>query len=82
MADTPNLEQDKDQYKEKFRPTDTALEQEVDAALAGMSVEELYAFNKPQPVAPATTEGAARRPAPRAASRPGTRAHAAGGSSR
>jgi small subunit ribosomal protein S1 len=60
MADTPNLEQDKDQYKEKFRPTDTALEQEVDAALAGMSVEELYAFNKPQPVAPATTEGAAR----------------------
>ena len=53
MADTPNLEQDKDQYKEKFRPTDTALEQEVDAALAGMSVEELYAFNKPQPVAPA-----------------------------
>src|SRR5690242_20343603 len=60
MADTPNLEQDKDQYKEKFRPTDTALEQEVDAALAGMSVEELYAFDKPQPVAPAAEAGAAR----------------------
>ena len=47
MADAPNH----DQLKEKFRPSDAALDQEVDAALSGVSMEELYAFDKPQPAA-------------------------------
>src|SRR5205085_12192264 len=37
-----------DPYKQKFRPDQSALDQEVDAALAGMSLDELYAFNKPK----------------------------------
>lgn len=49
MAIDPNS----DEYREKFRPDQTALDQEVDAALGGMSVEELYAFDKPQPQQPA-----------------------------
>ncbi|HWP39309.1 MAG TPA: hypothetical protein VNL70_00190, partial [Tepidisphaeraceae bacterium] len=32
----------KDEYKQKFRPQDATLDQEVDAALAGVSLEELY----------------------------------------
>jgi small subunit ribosomal protein S1 len=46
-----NPEQSED-YKEKFRPQDTALDREVDAALAGLSIEDLYAFDKPQPQGP------------------------------
>jgi small subunit ribosomal protein S1 len=38
--------------KEKFRPEDSALDREVDAALGGMSVEDLYGFDKPIPAAP------------------------------
>jgi small subunit ribosomal protein S1 len=37
------------QYKEKFRPDDAALDREVDAALSGLSMDELYDFNKPTP---------------------------------
>jgi hypothetical protein len=37
-----------DDYKEKFRPDQTALDQEVETALAGVSMEELYGFDKPQ----------------------------------
>ncbi len=38
-----------DQFKEKYRPVDSALEKEVDAALGGVSMEALYAFDKPKP---------------------------------
>ncbi|WP_428940415.1 S1 RNA-binding domain-containing protein [Fontivita pretiosa] len=41
-----------DEYKQKFRPQDAKLEQEVDAALAGVSLEELYSTASPQPAAP------------------------------
>ncbi len=38
-----------DPYKQKFRSdADTALDREVEAALGGMSVEDLYDFDKPQ----------------------------------
>jgi small subunit ribosomal protein S1 len=37
MSNTP------DPYKEKFRPDDSALDKQIDAALAGMSIDELYA---------------------------------------
>lgn len=41
-----------DPYKQKFRTdADTALDQEVEAALEGMSIDDLYAFDKPQPSA-------------------------------
>ncbi len=34
---------DKDAYKEKFRPdADAALDREISAALAGVSLDELY----------------------------------------
>src|SRR3989442_14944130 len=49
-------EQQTDPYKEKFRPDDSALDQEIDAALGGMSIEALYDYNKPDP-------GAAQRAA-------------------
>jgi small subunit ribosomal protein S1 len=42
-----------DDYKQKFRPADTALEQEVADALAGVSLDDLYGFDKSQPSAPA-----------------------------
>src|SRR3954454_15352574 len=45
-------EQQTDPLKEKFRPQDAALEQEVDAALGGMSMEDLYGFDKPVPAIP------------------------------
>ena len=45
-------EQQTDPYKEKFRPDDTALDQEVDAALGGVSMEALYGFDKPVPATP------------------------------
>jgi hypothetical protein len=42
------------EYKEKFRPeADAALEKEVEAALADVAIEQLYAFDKPRPAAPA-----------------------------
>src|SRR5437016_5335464 len=42
-----------DEYKEKFRVgTDPNLEKEVEAALADVSVEQLYAFDKPRPTSP------------------------------
>ena len=37
-----------DDYKQKFRPDQTALDQEVDAALAGVSMDDLYGFDKPK----------------------------------
>lgn len=45
MANDPRS----DELKQKFRPDQTALDEEVDAALAGMSMDELYGFDKPQP---------------------------------
>lgn len=49
-----------DEFKQKFRPDQSALDQEVDAAMAGLSIEDLYAFDKPQPGAEAAagSEGA------------------------
>jgi len=44
------------QYKENFRPDDAALDQQVDAALADVSMDALYGFDKPQ-VSPANTTG-------------------------
>src|SRR5437868_5327068 len=49
-----------DQYKEKFRPEeDNAIDQQVSAALADVSLEHLYGFDQPKvaetqqpPVAP------------------------------
>ncbi|HEX8911554.1 MAG TPA: S1 RNA-binding domain-containing protein, partial [Humisphaera sp.] len=46
-----------DQLKEKFRPDESALDQEVDAALSGVAVDQLYGFDKPQPAAPAPAGG-------------------------
>ena len=46
MTEPINIET---QYKEKFRPDESALDQEVDAALGGLSMEELYRFDKPTP---------------------------------
>jgi small subunit ribosomal protein S1 len=43
-----------DPLKEKFRPDDAALEKEIDAALEGVSLDDLYGFDKP---APAQTGG-------------------------
>ena len=64
MADS----QQSDQYRQKFRPdADEALDKEVEAALADVSVEELYAFDKPQPAA----EGQARQAAEAGGSRRG-----------
>jgi small subunit ribosomal protein S1 len=39
----------KDEYKAKFRPEDAKLDREIDEALAGVSMDDLYGFNKPQP---------------------------------
>ncbi len=38
----------KDEYKAKFRPDDTKLDSEVEAALSGVPMEALYGFDKPQ----------------------------------
>src|SRR5438270_6115795 len=38
-----------EEYKQKFRPEDPSLDREVDAALGGLKIEELYAYDKPQP---------------------------------
>ena len=45
-------EQQTDPFKEKFRPEDSALDREVDAALGGMSMDDLYGFDKPVPAVP------------------------------
>ena len=37
-----------DELKQKFRPDQSALDAEVDAALADVSMDDLYGFNKPQ----------------------------------
>ena len=37
-----------DELKQKFRPDQTALDAEVDAALSGVSMDDLYAFDKPK----------------------------------
>src|SRR5436190_14509808 len=48
---------DKDQYKEKFRPdADSALDQELSAALGELSMEKLYGFDKPQAEKSESTE--------------------------
>jgi len=44
-----------EQYKEKFRPDDSALDQQVDAALADVSMDALYGFDKPQTSTPAAS---------------------------
>jgi small subunit ribosomal protein S1 len=38
-----------DPLKEKFRPEDAALEKELNDALAGVSLDDLYGFDKPAP---------------------------------
>jgi small subunit ribosomal protein S1 len=38
-----------DPYKQKFRPEDSRLDREVEDALAGVSLDDLYGFDKPQP---------------------------------
>ncbi len=38
-----------DEYREKFRPQDSKLDEEVDAALQGVSLEDLYGFDKSAP---------------------------------
>ena len=46
MADTPQ----EDQLKAKFRAqSDPSLDEELDAALAGVSDDQLYGFDKPKP---------------------------------
>ena len=42
-------EQQTDPLKEKFRPDDAALEKEVDAALNGVSIEDLLGFDNQGP---------------------------------
>ncbi|MDB5298162.1 MAG: ribosomal protein [Phycisphaerales bacterium] len=46
-----------DPYKAKFRPDQTAFDQEVEAALTGVAVDDLYGFDKPQPVSPQAADG-------------------------
>src|SRR2546423_1264141 len=48
-------EQQTDPLKEKFRPDDSALDKEVDAALSGMSIEDLLGFDNQGPGAAAPT---------------------------
>src|SRR4051812_23779708 len=44
MSNDPRSED----YKQKFRPDQSALDQEVDAALAGVSMDDLCGFDKPK----------------------------------
>src|SRR5689334_13945643 len=49
----------KDESKQKFRPDDDKLNKEIDDALSGVSLDDLYGFDKPQaPADPAGTKGA------------------------
>ena len=50
-----------EQYKEKYRPENTALDREIEAALAGVSLDELYATSGQGPEQPAPS-GAAPQP--------------------
>jgi small subunit ribosomal protein S1 len=45
-------EQQTDPLKEKFRPDDTDLDKEVNAALGGVSIDDLYGFGAPPPAVP------------------------------
>ncbi len=46
-----------DEYKKKFRPdTDAAIDREVDAALGGMSIDELMGTDAPQPAGASAAE--------------------------
>src|SRR5262245_36287834 len=38
----------KDEFKQKFRPDQTKLDAEIDAALDGVSLDALYGFDKPE----------------------------------
>jgi small subunit ribosomal protein S1 len=50
-----------DAYKDKFRPdADAKLDAQIDAALGGLSEDDLYGFNKPKPAEPATEKGSRR----------------------
>src|SRR5687768_16558112 len=49
-----------DIYKEKFRPDDSALDKQLDAALEGVSMDDLYAFDKPKAADP-TVAGATQK---------------------
>jgi small subunit ribosomal protein S1 len=51
-----------DPLKEKFRPDESSLDRELDAALTGVQVDALYGFDKPQVSAPPAGEGEASRP--------------------
>jgi small subunit ribosomal protein S1 len=42
-----------DEYKEKFRPDDSALDKEIDDALAGVQLDELYQKDRTAPAQPA-----------------------------
>ncbi|CAN5600747.1 hypothetical protein BH10PLA1_BH10PLA1_16240 [soil metagenome] len=46
-----------EQYKQNFRPNDIALDTQVDAALAGVSMDDLYAFDKPNTAEVPQTKG-------------------------
>ena len=48
-----------DEFKQKYRPDQSALDQEVDAALAGLSMDDLYAFDKARPGVEAAADGGA-----------------------
>lgn len=50
-------EEQVDPYKQNFRPDESALDQELDAALSGVQVDSLYGFDKPQVSAPAEGDG-------------------------
>src|SRR3954465_7263096 len=61
MANEPNS----DEYRQKFRPENEALDREVDAALGNLSMDDLYGFDKPQPASAtgsATSSGGTGRP--------------------
>jgi small subunit ribosomal protein S1 len=47
----------KDEYKQKFRPDDAKLDQEVEAALSEVPLEALYGFDKPQPAGETNVKG-------------------------
>lgn len=45
------------EYKAKFRPDDSALDKQVDDALAGVQMDALYGFDKPQAAPESQTKG-------------------------
>jgi small subunit ribosomal protein S1 len=47
-----------DEYKQKFRPENTALEREIEAALQGVSLDELYTAGEQAPTSPGAAQGA------------------------